>query len=117
MNTAPERRTAANRRASRRLAPKARVKVVCRKGSLDLGRNLALALLDASETGLRMALSQALEPGQDVSLTLDRPTGGPRITRVGMVVWAVPAADGSFIVGIHLQKHLPFADLAHLTHL
>ena len=118
MSTAPdERARTRNRRASRRLAPKARVKIVCRKGALDLGRNLALALLDASETGVRLALSESLEPGGEVSLTLDRPTGGKRIQCLGTVVWVVPAADGSFTAGIRLHKVLRYADLTHLTHL
>jgi hypothetical protein len=105
----------ANRRASRRLPSRSLVKITCRKGSTDLGPNLAVALLDASETGVRLVLSQALDVGQEVSLTLDGPTGGRPAKCQGTVVWSVPAADGSILAGVRLHKPLRYHDLTHLT--
>jgi hypothetical protein len=58
---------ASNRRASRRLRPRGKVKVTCRKGTLDLGPNVAVGLLDVSETGCRVMLREALRPARRYS--------------------------------------------------
>ena len=41
-----------NRRLERRRGPKRLTKATCRKGTLDLGPNIILAILDIAETGL-----------------------------------------------------------------
>jgi hypothetical protein len=106
-----------NRRGSRRFPPRGRVKVTCRKGSLDLGPNLGVALLDASETGARLVLSVGLVFGQEVFLTLDSPTGGRPPRRLGTIVWTVAAADGTFLTGVQFAKPLRYTELSHVTHL
>jgi hypothetical protein len=71
--------------------------------------------LDASQTGVRLALKSPLELGQVVSLTLDGPSGGRPARGVGKVVWAVPAADGTCLVGVRLHKPLTYNELALLA--
>ena len=40
-----------NRRAFVRRATQGKVKVICRKGAMDLGQNVAKIVLDVSESG------------------------------------------------------------------
>jgi hypothetical protein len=104
-----------NRRLNRRLPPKGRVKVVCQKGSMWMGADLALSVLDLSESGARLAVRSALAPGQQMSLTLDSPTNVRPVRRLGTVAWALALADGVHVVGISFDKRLDYTDLLHLT--
>jgi hypothetical protein len=104
-----------DRRGSRRLSPKRGIRVTCRKGSLDLGPNLALAVLNVSETGIGLVLSAALEQGQEVSLTLDVSTGGKPVKRFGQVVWSAQIEEGAYRTGIRLEKPLRGIELDYLT--
>ena len=104
-----------NRRLSRRRPAKSRVKVVCRRGALDLGPDLAVALLDLAETGARLVVKDALLPGREVSLSLAGQSTLRPIPRVGNVAWCVPAADGTFCVGVSFQKRLPYRDFLELS--
>jgi hypothetical protein len=61
---------AANRRGSRRQQAKKSAAATCQKGSLGLGANLALSVLDVSETGIRLLARAALRTGQQVVITL-----------------------------------------------
>src|SRR5262245_4201424 len=94
--------TRGNRRASRRLPPRGNVRVTCRRGTLDLGPNLAQRMLDVSETGVRLVLKAPLLERQEVYVTLEAMTGG-LVRRTGRVVWSMPAADGAYLVGIRLE--------------
>ena len=104
-----------DRRGSRRLGPKRGIRATCRKGTLDLGPNLALTVRNVSETGIGMVLSAPLDKGQDVSLTLDASTGGRPVKRLGKVVWSCPADDGTCRVGVRLEKPLRGIEIEHLT--
>src|SRR5438128_2163012 len=55
-----------NRRHSRRQPPKGSVRAFCRKGTLGLGPNIAVRLLDLSEGGAQLVVSEELQPGQEV---------------------------------------------------
>jgi hypothetical protein len=88
--------------------------VVCRKGTLGLGRNLAVALLDVSETGVRLCLKEELAPGQEVEVCLLAPGEARETKRTGRVIWCVPGADGTHLVGVHFDKQLAFAAVQDL---
>jgi hypothetical protein len=104
-----------NRRLSIRRQPKGRLRAACRKGAMGLGPNLALTVLDLSETGVRLTVAPGLTPGQQVSVTVEG-AGTPRpIERMGTVIWLVPAADGTFCAGVRFDKRLPYGDFLHLT--
>ena len=80
--------TVRNRRNERRCPPKRSVKVTCRKGALGLGPNLALSLLDVSETGVRLIVKEELKARQEVEITL-LGIGQQRPLQVmGAVVWS-----------------------------
>lgn len=89
--------------------------MTCRKGTLDLGANLAVKLLDISESGLRLLVKSDLQPGDEVSLNLEGPLHLRPLTCVGKVVWAVPTADGQCCIGIRLDKFIKYQDLQKLT--
>jgi hypothetical protein len=101
-----------NRRAFLRRTPKRKARICCYKGALDLGANLALSLLDMSESGVRLLLKSALEPGQEVNLSFE--TISHRRPVKSKIIWCVAAQDGSFCVGIRLDKYLPYQEISRL---
>src|SRR5438045_263837 len=103
-----------NRRLNFRRPVKGRTKVVCRKGALDLGQNLAVATLNVSETGVRLMLQAELPRGQEVTLTLESPDRLRPIKLLGNVAWC-SAEGGQWQVGISFQKRLKYADFIRLT--
>src|SRR4051812_20057725 len=100
-----------NRRISPRRATKQSVKAICRKGSLGLGPNIAVAVLDISETGTRLLLKEALLARQEVEVCLLPPGLVREFKLPGRVVWCVPAADGNFCTGIEFEKYLSYSAL------
>ena len=103
-----------NRRVSRRLVPRKGTKVTCQKGSLGLGPNLAVGVLDISESGVRLLLKAPLDVHQDVEVNLLGPGKGRPFKVLADVIWCVAAADGTFCVGARFQKALRFFDLQAL---
>ncbi len=105
---------AVNRRTSLRRRTRASSKGICRKGTLGLGPNIALALVDVSETGACLRVKEALRVGQEVEVCLQA-TGNVREIRLtGRVVWVRPASEGSQSVGIHFDKPLSFSAVQDL---
>jgi hypothetical protein len=107
--------SARNRRLSRRLRTQRSVKATCRHGGLDLGKNIALSVLDVSEDGIRLVLREAVKVKEEVYLTLVSAASPRPLKRLGNVAWVVPSADGMFCAGVQLQKRLPYADLSRLV--
>jgi hypothetical protein len=104
-----------NRRLSRRIAARRSITVVCRRGSMDLGKDIAVKMLDISEDGIRLLLREAVQPKEEVCLTLSSIALVRSLKRMGNVAWAVASADGTFCAGVRLQKRLPYADLSRLV--
>ncbi len=104
-----------SRRGGMRRPPKGGVLATCRLGAPDPGEDMALRVLDLSETGLRLVVRRPLEPGQLVSVGLGRRGGGRPAPRVGAVVWCLPSADGAHCVGVRFQRRLPIKDFFQLT--
>jgi hypothetical protein len=103
------------RRIALRRPAKGNVKIWCYKGTLDLGQNIGVRLLDVSETGVRLLVITALVKDQAVLVILEgqghmRPTKTP-----GVVVWCVPSEDGTFAIGVRLDKYLKYRDFNNLT--
>jgi hypothetical protein len=99
-----------NRRAAPRRLPRGGTKVTCLKGTLGLGKNLARALLDISETGMRLVLNSAVNATEDIEVTLLGPGQSRSVKAVGEVIWCVGAADGTFCVGVRFHKRLRYMD-------
>jgi hypothetical protein len=106
---------APNRRADRRRRPKSWTKATCRKGVLDLGPDFCLGVLDVSETGIRLLISEDLAKDQEVAVTLESPTQTRPIRRVGTVAWSVPTRNSIYCVGIRFDKRLIYNDICKFS--
>jgi hypothetical protein len=104
-----------NRRLNQRRTAKKAVRVTCRKGALDLGPSCALRVLDLSESGVRMLVSQPLEPGEAVTVSLEGHGHNRPLRLTAKVIWCVPSSDGTHCVGIYFDKRLPYADLTRMV--
>lgn len=104
-----------NRRLIKRRAPKRSTKVTCRKGALGLGPNLALSLLDVSETGVRLVVKEDFKVRQEVEITLLGIGHQRPLQLMGEVTWCVATADGNHCVGVKFQRFLSYTDLQQLT--
>jgi hypothetical protein len=104
-----------NRRATVRRNPRPRIKVLCYKGALDIGQNIAVSLLDVSESGVRMIVKMALDLNQQITFSLQGPIQYRPLSSTGRVVWAVPTADGNCCIGVRLDKYLRHQDILGLT--
>ena len=82
---------------------------------MGLGPNIASSLLDLSETGLRVILNEAATVGQEVEVNLESAATGRALKTTARVVWVVPGTDGTFVVGLRMQKSISFIDLQALT--
>jgi hypothetical protein len=102
-------------RAGRRWQPRRQARIACHRGLSDLRPDMALALLDLSESGARLVTREALTPGQPVYLVLAAPTGGRPARRQATVAWSVAAADGTFCVGVKLLRRLGADELRNLA--
>lgn len=99
-----------NRRRSRRAPTRSNVKMQCRKGALGLGPNLTLRVLDVSDTGVRLVVSQGIDPPSDVEIIIEGYGLRGNIKRMGTVRWQVKLDSGEFCIGIEFQKPLPHRD-------
>lgn len=104
-----------NRRTNPRHRAKRSVKVACRPGNLELGKNLAVCLLDVSETGICLLLREDLGPGQDVTVTAEGPGHTRPLKLTGDIAWSVETADGTYCAGIRFRKRIAPADVMKLT--
>jgi hypothetical protein len=102
-------------RLSLRSRPKSWTKCICRKGTLDMGRNIAVALLDVSETGLRLVVGEQLAVNQEVSIALETPSHARPLRITGKVVWCLPMADNNFCLGIRFNQCLAYLDISKLA--
>lgn len=100
-----------NKRSSRRQPLKGSTRVRAYRNHLGLGPNIALKILDLSETGVRLVLSEPLALGKEFEINLASIVGSRVVKLLAQVVWIVEAADGSFCVGAHFSKPINYSDL------
>ncbi len=108
-------RSRSNRRTSPRRLPRGSSKAICRKGTLGLGPNLALSLIDLSETGVQLLLREPLPAGQEVEVCLLAPGSPRKVKLTGRVVWSAPAANNSCWVGIRFDKFLSYSAVQEIS--
>lgn len=104
-----------NKRLARRRSAKKSLGVTCLKGTLGLGKNLALSILDVSETGVRLVVDCPLHPLQEIEVILSVPLQAKPIKALADVTWCVPAADGNYCIGASFRRRLNYADLSVLN--
>ena len=104
----------ANRRASRRLSPRGQVRIECRKGTHGLGQNIAVQVLDLSETGVRLVVKSRLERGGEVEVIIGAASFTAAIKRIARVVWAIPTENERQAVGLNFSPPLDYPSFQRL---
>jgi hypothetical protein len=104
-----------NRRRSQRRKPRSTVKIQCRKGSLGMGANLAGALLDLADSGVRLILTQQLVVGGEVEVVIEGYGLRSSVKRLGYVRWQLKLEDGGFCTGVEFQKRIDYRDWQNLA--
>jgi PilZ domain len=104
-----------NRRNSQRRKPRSTVQVQCRRGMYGLGSNMATGTLDISETGVRLVISEELEPPDEVEIIVGGYGVQKPLKRTGVVRWALKLENGQFCIGVEFQKRLDFRLLQSLA--
>ena len=104
-----------NRRRSQRGKARSSVKVQCRKGSHGLGADLALALLDISDSGVRLLITKPLDLMIEVEVLISGYGMKGLIRLLGNVRWQVKLETGQFCVGVEFQKRLAYRDWGILS--
>jgi hypothetical protein len=108
-------RPAKNRRLTMRWPPKGPPEVACFRGALGLGANIAVSVLDISESGIRLVVKVPLKNGEEVEINLTPPGVGKPFRIMADIAWCVATSDGKHCVGARFQKYMSYADLQRLT--
>jgi hypothetical protein len=104
-----------NRRRTRRRPSKTTIKVRCQKGSWGMGANVARTLLDVSVDGARFVSVAPLDCGQEITLSLEALWHVRPLTRAARVRWCALLADGTYGVGAHFDKTLPYNEVEDMA--
>jgi PAS domain S-box-containing protein len=103
-------------RSEPRHAPAAEVGVECRQTKDGLGPNVAQGLLNLSPSGACVLVSAALEPGQQVEVTLSSQGRAGPLRVSAEVTWTQPEDEGRHRAGLRFLRRLngpelqPFVD-------
>ena len=106
---------APNKQRSRRCLAKGTTRLRICRTTMGLGPNIALSLLDLSESGLRVVLKEAVTLGQEVEVQLECAGSGRILKSPAKVVRVQPGENGTFVVGLQLQKTINYGDLQALA--
>jgi hypothetical protein len=87
----------------------------CRKGMMGLGPDLALALLDLSQTGALLLLKVPLELKQPVAVELFSTAYPKPVSVDARVARCTPTPEGTYLVGVRFERNLSYADVHRLT--
>ena len=104
-----------NRRRSPRRKPRSSVKVECRKGSHGLGLNVATSVLDLSDTGVRLVVSQELALLSEVEIMIAGYGMQRALKRLAFVRWQLKLENGGYCTGVEFQKSLVYRDWQNLA--
>ena len=100
----------ANRRRSLRRKARTTVKIECRKGSYGLGANVAKHVLDVSDSGIRLIVSQEFNLLTEVEIIISGYGMKSPIKRLATVRWQLKLENGLFCTGVEFQKHISYRD-------
>lgn len=79
------------------------------------GADVAIALLDVSATGVKVAIRGPVPTGDRVLLSLGPPDGGWEYIGPGLVCWCVPGAEGTALAGVRLDQPLTDSQMGDLA--
>jgi len=104
-----------NQRRSRRQVAKGSTRAKAYSNALGLGRNIAAGVLDVSEGGARLILTEHLAEATEFQVIFESAGVVKPVKMVAIVVWSVEAADGTFVVGTQFQKSMEYGVLQALA--
>ena len=104
-----------NRRSHPRYAPRAKVKIECRKGASGLSANIASSLLDLSQLGAKIIAKTEVDVGSEVEVILVAPAFQKPIRILAIVMRASDLKDGGCQIGVRFHHPISYADLRLLT--
>ena len=81
---------------------------------MGLGPNIAVSILDVSETGVRLILKEPLKEKAEFVVELES-VGARSIKVLARVIWMLPLTDGNTCVGAEFAKNLLYSDLLALA--
>lgn len=102
------------RRRVRRKVPRRGTVVCCRKGTLGLGRDLAMRTRDLCEEGISLLVKEWITPPTDVEISLTAVGTSKPIVVIGQVVWCNPMETG-FLIGVRFQERIGYVQFTSLT--
>jgi hypothetical protein len=108
--TAPVR----NKRLTRRRPPKRTTRALLYGSAIGVGANLAVSVLDLSETGIRLVIKSEMKVGQQVQVELE--SSSRRLVKVqATLIWILPTIDGNFCAGFQFDKTIEWGSILSLT--
>lgn len=86
-----------------------------RRGSLGLGSDLAVELIDVSDDGLCVLLKEPVAPGEEAEVAIGRPMGGKLTKRIVRVAWCRPGWRKGFLVEVVMSRRLSHVQVNELV--
>ncbi len=102
-------------RRMRRRSTKMTTTVICRKGTLGLGPNRGVRVFNISEDGIELLVSEAMEKGDEIEVSLTPLGVSKAIVRLAIVVWCSPHEGDQFLVGAKFFAPLTYTDMYYMT--
>ncbi len=87
--------------------------VSCRRGTMGLGPNLALRMLDISEEGVKLLVKQQLKLGEELEVCFT-PQGCSKEIVCNLVTVRCGPENGSFMVAGKFAPPLSYDDIYHI---
>jgi len=115
--TQPKTPKRSERRVVHRYGAKETARASCRECAAGAGSDLALSLLDLSEEGAGLLLSEPLGCGQLVLVGLQAAGWAEEVRIPGMVAWAKDDHTGRWRTGVLFSRPLGLAALRDLCQL
>ncbi|HKB00787.1 MAG TPA: PilZ domain-containing protein [Gemmataceae bacterium] len=100
---------------TRRYLPRPGVTINFRAGTLGLGPDLAVSVIDLSEDGLCLRSKAAVSPGAEAEVSVARAGWGRPLKLLCEVRWCEEDEQGKFLVGVRYRKRMLHRDLSELV--
>jgi hypothetical protein len=100
---------------SQRKPAKESTRASCRLGPYGMGAEVRVAVLDLSVESIRLTARAAMEPGQEVEVTLESIGLLRPVTQTANVAVCTPADDGAYCVCLTFEKAIGYREFMALT--
>jgi hypothetical protein len=96
----------ADRRGADRRRARVGSRAEVRRGVLGMSPDLALKVIDVSESGAQVGLVVPLRAGEQVEVALWPPGGAQSVRGPAVICWCLPTATGEFRAGLRMRRRL-----------